>query len=123
MKIQTMIWITILHTSDGKYTDKQRTNINEEKGCGELNHIIKLELQFAKRIIFIQSPNNLVLFTHISYICYIYPVNQMHDILVGCEKNVDDTPSLDFRFNIISPLINIHIATIHSYDASSVTTS
>ena len=108
MKIQTMMWITILHTKNEKKTDKQRTNVNEEKGCGEPNHNTKLELEFAKRIIFIQFPNNLVLFTHISYICYIYPVNQIRNILVGCESNVDDAPSLDFRFNIISPVINIY---------------
>ena len=39
-------------------------------------------------------------------------MNQIHDFLAGCESNVDDTPSLDFRFNFISPVINIHIVTI-----------
>ena len=82
--------------------------INEEKECGVPNHIIKLKLEFAKRIIVIQSLNNFALFTHISYICYIYLVNQIRDILVGCDSNVDDVPSSDFRFNIISHVINIY---------------
>ena len=53
------------HTKNEKKTDKQRTNNNEEKGCGEPNHNTKPELEFAKRINFIQFPNNLVLFTHV----------------------------------------------------------
>ena len=72
------------------------------------NHITKLELEFAKCIIFIQFPNNFALFTHISYIYYIYSVNQIRDCLVDCESNVGDAPSLDFRSNIISPVINIY---------------
>ena len=72
------------------------------------DNITKLKHEFAKRIIVIQSLNNFALFTHISYICYIYLVNQIRDILVGCESNVDDVPSLDFRFNIFSHVINIY---------------
>ena len=103
-----MMWITILHTKDEKQTDKQPTNINEEKECVVPNHITKPKLEFAKRIIVIQSLNTFALITHISYICYIYLVNQIRDILVGCESNLDDVPSLDFRFNIISHVINIY---------------
>ena len=108
MKIQTMMWITILHTKDENKTGKQRTKINKAQECGEPNHITKLELEFAKCIIFLQFPNNFALFTHISYIYYLYSVNQFRDILVGCESNVDDAPSLDFRSNNNSPVINIY---------------
>ena len=82
MKIQTMMWITILHTKDENKTGKQRTKINKAQECGEPNHITKLQLEFAKCIIFLQFPNNFALFTNISYIYYIYSVNQIRDISI-----------------------------------------